>query len=100
MKRVNIFVDMNTEIVEERLKKTQAEVTKGSNTRVERSSKREGEELEFDKSKKQKLDEQAEAKVDNDQREAEMKMYMKIIPDDEIAIYAIPLATKPPIIID
>nr|GEZ10544.1 hypothetical protein [Tanacetum cinerariifolium] len=47
-----------------------------------------------------KLDEQAEAKVDNDQREVEMKMYMKIIPDDEIEVDAIPLATKPPIIID
>nr|GEV12520.1 hypothetical protein [Tanacetum cinerariifolium] len=74
-------------------KKTQAEVT-------ECSSKREGEELESDKSKKQKLDEQVEAKVDNDQREAEMKMYMKTIPDDEISIDAIPLATKPPIIVD
>nr|GFA96442.1 hypothetical protein [Tanacetum cinerariifolium] len=46
--------------------------------------------------KKQKLDEQA--KAENDQREAEMKMYMKIMPDDEIAF--IPLATKPPIIVD
>nr|GEY00580.1 hypothetical protein [Tanacetum cinerariifolium] len=61
------------EIVEEMSKKTQAE---------------------------EKLDEQAEAEVDNDQREAEMKMYMKIIPDNEIAIDAISLATKPPIIVD
>ncbi|GKD06380.1 hypothetical protein Tco_1181354, partial [Tanacetum coccineum] len=30
--------------------------------------------------------------------EAEMKMYMKIVPDDEVAIDAIPLVTKPPII--
>nr|GEW81833.1 hypothetical protein [Tanacetum cinerariifolium] len=48
-KRVNTFVDMNTEIVEESLKKTQAEVTKGS-------SKRAGEELEQESAKKQKLD--------------------------------------------
>nr|GEV32715.1 hypothetical protein [Tanacetum cinerariifolium] len=93
IKRVNTFMHMNIEIVEERSKKTQAEVTKGS-------SKREGEELELKKSKKQKFDEQVEAEVDNDQREPEMKMYMKIIPDDEIAIDAIPLATKPPIIVD
>nr|GEW38894.1 hypothetical protein [Tanacetum cinerariifolium] len=73
MKRVNTFMDMNTEIVEERSKKTQAE---------------------------QKLDEQVEVEVDNDQREAETKMYMKIIPDDEIEIDAIPLATKPLIIFD
>nr|GEX33160.1 hypothetical protein [Tanacetum cinerariifolium] len=47
-----------------------------------------------------KLDEKVEAKVDNDQEEAEMKMYMKIVSDDEVAIDAIPLATKPPIIVD
>nr|GEW18476.1 putative ribonuclease H-like domain-containing protein [Tanacetum cinerariifolium] len=76
------------------------DIAEGSETRAERSSKREGEELESDKSKKQKLDEQVEAEVDNDQREAKMKMYMKIIHDDEIAIDAIPLATKPPIIVD
>nr|GFA59439.1 hypothetical protein [Tanacetum cinerariifolium] len=70
----------------------------GSKTRAERSSKREGEELKSEKSKKQKLDKQVEAEVDNDQREAVTKMYMKILPDDEIAIDAIPLATKPPII--
>nr|GFA75559.1 hypothetical protein [Tanacetum cinerariifolium] len=33
-KGVNTFVDMNTEIVEERLKKTQAEVTEGSSKRA------------------------------------------------------------------
>nr|GEX05583.1 ribonuclease H-like domain-containing protein [Tanacetum cinerariifolium] len=72
----------------------------GSKTRAERSSKREGGELESDKSKKHNLDEQVEAEVDNDQRETEMKMYTKIIHDDEIATDAIPLATKPPIIVD
>nr|GFA72343.1 hypothetical protein [Tanacetum cinerariifolium] len=78
-----------------KVKETQAEVTEGSKTRAERSSKREGEELEFNKSKKQKLNEQAKAKADNDQRETKMKLYIKIIPNDEIAIDAIPLATKP-----
>nr|GEY06538.1 putative reverse transcriptase domain-containing protein [Tanacetum cinerariifolium] len=48
MKRVNTFVDMNTEIVEERSKKTQAEVTDGS-------SKRAGNELEQESAKRQKL---------------------------------------------
>nr|GEW49504.1 hypothetical protein [Tanacetum cinerariifolium] len=72
----------------------------GSKTRAERSSKKEREELESDKSKKQKLHELVEAKVDNDQRKAEMKMYMKIIPDDEIVIDTIPLGSKPPIIVD
>nr|GFB23477.1 hypothetical protein [Tanacetum cinerariifolium] len=71
-----------------------------SETRVEGSSKRVGEELEYDKSKKQKLDEKVEALVDDDKKEAEMKMYMKIVPIDEVAIDAIPLANKPLIIVD
>nr|GFD09003.1 hypothetical protein [Tanacetum cinerariifolium] len=51
-------------------------------------------------SKKQKLDEQAEVQVDSDQKEDEIKKYMKIVPGKEIAIDAIPLATKPPVIVD
>ncbi|GKA20714.1 hypothetical protein Tco_0700703 [Tanacetum coccineum] len=88
MKRVNTFVDMDTELV------------KGSETRTGRSSKRAGEELESKNLKKQKLDENVEAEVDNDQEETEMKKNMEIVPDDEVAIDAIPLATKPPIIVD
>ncbi|GJQ94785.1 hypothetical protein Tco_0005924 [Tanacetum coccineum] len=72
MKRVNIFVDMDTELV------------KGSETRTEGSSKRAGEELESENLKKQKLDENVEAEVDDDQEEAEMKKHMEIVPDDEI----------------
>ncbi|GKG06945.1 hypothetical protein Tco_0329914, partial [Tanacetum coccineum] len=52
-------------------------------------------ELESDNSKKQKIDEH------DDQEEAEMKKHMEIILDkEEIAIDAIPLATKPPIIVE
>nr|GEY46783.1 hypothetical protein [Tanacetum cinerariifolium] len=69
-------------------------------TRAKGSSKRAREELEYDKSKKQKLDEKVEAEVDSDQEEEKMKRYMNIVPDDEIAIDDIPLATKPPIIVD
>ncbi|GJZ38196.1 putative ribonuclease H-like domain-containing protein [Tanacetum coccineum] len=85
MKRVNTFVDMNTELV------------KGSETRTEGSSKRAGEELESEILKKQKLGKNIEAEVDD---KAEMKKHMEIVPDDEVAIDAIPLATKPPIIVD
>ncbi|GKA64032.1 hypothetical protein Tco_0763638 [Tanacetum coccineum] len=85
MKRVNTFVDMDTKLV------------KGSETKTEGSSKRAGEELESKNLKKQKLDENVEAEIDD---EAEMKKHMEIVPDDEVAIDAIPLATKPPIIID
>ncbi|GKD82098.1 hypothetical protein Tco_1348937, partial [Tanacetum coccineum] len=57
MKRVNTFVDMNTELV------------KSSETRTEGSSKRAGDELESDKSKKQKLDERVEAKKDDQEED-------------------------------
>ncbi|GJX15718.1 putative ribonuclease H-like domain-containing protein [Tanacetum coccineum] len=66
----------------------------GSVTRAEESSsKRAGTELEQERIKKQK--------IDDDQEEAEMKKHMEIVVDEEeIAVDAIPLATKPPIIID
>ncbi|GJX39262.1 hypothetical protein Tco_0252565 [Tanacetum coccineum] len=82
MTRVNMFVDMDTELVKESSKK--AEMAQES------SSKRAGDELEQEKAKKQKIDDD----------EAEMKKHMEIVPDDEVAIDAIPLATKPPIIVD
>ncbi|GJZ10918.1 hypothetical protein Tco_0545677 [Tanacetum coccineum] len=57
MKRVNTFVDMNSEVV------------KGSETRTKESSKRKEDELESDMSKKQKIDEHVEVEKD-DQEEA------------------------------
>nr|GEU81824.1 ribonuclease H-like domain-containing protein [Tanacetum cinerariifolium] len=54
--------------------------------------------------RKQKLDEQTEeeveAQADTDQEIEEMKLYVKIIPDKNIAIDDIPLATKPPVIVE
>ncbi|GJV61284.1 hypothetical protein Tco_1467384 [Tanacetum coccineum] len=88
MKRVNTFVDMNAKLV------------KGSKTKAEGSFKRAGDELESDKSKKQKIDEHVEAEKDDDQEEAELKKHIEIVKDDEVAIYAIPLATKPPMIVE
>ncbi|GKB53991.1 hypothetical protein Tco_0904744 [Tanacetum coccineum] len=85
MKWVDSFVPMDTEVVE------------GSKSQAEGSKKRTREELESDNSKKQKIDENVEAEVDD---EAEMKKLMEIVPDDEVAIDAIPLATKSPIIVD
>nr|GEU81793.1 ribonuclease H-like domain-containing protein [Tanacetum cinerariifolium] len=53
---------------------------------------------------KQKLDEQTKeevkAQANTDQEVKEMKLYMKIVPDEEITIDAIPLATKPPMIVE
>ncbi|GJV17148.1 hypothetical protein Tco_1362471 [Tanacetum coccineum] len=88
MKRVNTFVDMNIELVEG--SKVRAE---GSETRVERSSKRAGEELEQESSKKQKLE--------DDKETTELQRLIEVVPDkEEVAIDAIPLATKPPSIVD
>ncbi|GJV21736.1 MAK10-like protein [Tanacetum coccineum] len=66
---------------------TYSELMKGSKTKEEGSSKRAGNELEQEKTKKQK--------GDDDQKEAEMKRHIEIVKDDEVAIDAIPLATKP-----
>ncbi|GJV36454.1 hypothetical protein Tco_1408931 [Tanacetum coccineum] len=87
MKRVNTFIDMDTELV------------KGSKTKAEGSFKRAREELESDNSKKQRIDEHVEAKGDDDQEEAKMKKHIEIVQDDEVAIDAIPLATKPLVIV-
>ncbi|GJT90123.1 putative ribonuclease H-like domain-containing protein [Tanacetum coccineum] len=86
MKKVNTFVDMDTELVE------------GSKKRAEDSTKRAGTKLEQEVAKKQKID---DAKVDDDQEEARMKELMNIGPDEEeVAIDAISLATKPLCIVD
>ncbi|GKF08984.1 uncharacterized mitochondrial protein-like protein [Tanacetum coccineum] len=76
------------------------EVVKSSETRTEGSSKRIGNELESYKSKKQKIDEHIEAEKDDDQEEAKMKRHIEIVKDNEVAIDAIPLATKPPMIVE
>ncbi|GJY98446.1 hypothetical protein Tco_0515356 [Tanacetum coccineum] len=67
MKRVNTFVDMNTELVKDSEKKAE--------------------------------DEHVEVEKD-DQEEAEMKKHIEIVKDDEVAIDVIPLATKPPVIVE
>ncbi|GJW20289.1 ribonuclease H-like domain-containing protein [Tanacetum coccineum] len=86
MKRVNTFVDYRAELEEENLKKAEVKVIEGS-------SKRAGDELEQESTKKQKMDDVNET--------AELKSMMKVISDEEeVAVDAIPLATKPPTIVD
>ncbi|GKA40558.1 hypothetical protein Tco_0733151, partial [Tanacetum coccineum] len=89
MKKVNTFVDMDTELVEG--SEVRAE---GSETRAKGSSKRAGEELEQESSKKQKLEKNKESE--------ELKQCLEIVFNDEmiIAIDDIPLATKPSSIVD
>ncbi|GKF17319.1 hypothetical protein Tco_0062237 [Tanacetum coccineum] len=81
MKRVNTFVDMDIELVE------------GSEVRAEGSSKRAGEELEQESSKKKKL-------VD-DKETTELKRLMEVMLDEEeVSLDAIPLAVKSLSIVD
>ncbi|GKC30574.1 hypothetical protein Tco_1037868, partial [Tanacetum coccineum] len=76
MKRVNIFVDMDAELV------------KGRETREESGSKRAGDELEQESSKRQKVD-------DDDKEREDLKQCFEIVPDEEFVVHAIPLAVKP-----
>ncbi|GKC77704.1 hypothetical protein Tco_1128478 [Tanacetum coccineum] len=81
MKRVNTFVDFRIELVEgtEREESFKRDETIGQ----ESSSKRAGDELEQEKAKKQK--------IDDDQEEAKLKELMEVISDEEgVAIDAIP----------
>ncbi|GKA46634.1 hypothetical protein Tco_0739517 [Tanacetum coccineum] len=89
IKRVNTFVDIDTELV----KGSEVRV-EGSETRVEGSSKRAGEELEQESSKKQKLEE--------DKEFGELKQCLEIILDDgdDVTIDVTPLSTKSPSIVD
>nr|GEV93859.1 hypothetical protein [Tanacetum cinerariifolium] len=82
---------MDTENVEESLKKTQ---TNGS-------SKRAGQELEQESAKKQKLAEQEQAKVADDDT-VKLKRCLEIVPEDDndIAIKATPLSSKSSTIVD
>nr|GEV71302.1 uncharacterized mitochondrial protein AtMg00810-like [Tanacetum cinerariifolium] len=78
MKKVNTFVDLRTELVEESSKKAEAEITQ------EGSLKRAGDEMEQERSKKQKVEDDKESK--------ELKKCLEIIPDngDDVTIDATP----------
>nr|GEW17414.1 hypothetical protein [Tanacetum cinerariifolium] len=84
---VNTFVDMNTKIMEERSKKTQAEVAKGS-------SKRAGDELEQESAKRQRLEKEDDY--------AELKRCLEIVPkdDNDVTIEATSRSSKSPTIVN
>ncbi|GKA58066.1 hypothetical protein Tco_0757254 [Tanacetum coccineum] len=81
------MMDVDFQLAQQIQKKNKNKLVKDSKTKVEGSSKRAGDELEQEKAKKQK--------GDDDQEEAKMKRHVEIIKDDDVAIVAIPLATKP-----
>ncbi|GJZ40934.1 hypothetical protein Tco_0587820 [Tanacetum coccineum] len=87
MKRVNTFVDMDIELVEGSKVRAEAEITQES------SSKRAGSELEQESIKRQKVDE--------DKETTELQRLIEVVSGKgEVAIDNIPLATKPPTIVD
>nr|GEV17146.1 copia protein [Tanacetum cinerariifolium] len=86
-KRVNTFTDINTEIVEESLKKTQAEVTEGG-------SKRAGDEIGQESAKRQIL------KKEDDFAELKRCMEIVFVDDYDVAIKATPISSKSPTIVD
>ncbi|GKA27471.1 hypothetical protein Tco_0713639 [Tanacetum coccineum] len=104
MKRVNTFVAMGSEVQESKEKKVEGseETAKGSRKKMLRR-KRAGKEQQQESSKKQKVEEEKESdeveEVDEDD-EAELKKLLVIKTDEDIAVDAIPLATKLPVIID
>ncbi|GKC13156.1 hypothetical protein Tco_1009938 [Tanacetum coccineum] len=122
MRRVNTFIPMDFEVVKS--KKETEEGSKGTEdelefdkSKKEKSSeekakgsrkkmlgkKRVGKEQQQESSKRQRMEddketnEHEEVKVDD---EAEMKKHLVIVKDDDRAIDAIPLATKPLVIVE
>ncbi|GKD55992.1 hypothetical protein Tco_1289379 [Tanacetum coccineum] len=104
MKRVNTFVAMSSEAQESNEKKVEGseEKAKGSRKKI-LGKKRAGKEQQQESPKRQKLEDD---KVTDEHEEVEandtteLKMHLVIKKDDDIAIDAIPLATKPLVTVD
>ncbi|GJW61558.1 ribonuclease H-like domain, reverse transcriptase, RNA-dependent DNA polymerase [Tanacetum coccineum] len=101
MKRVNTFVAMSSEVQESKEKKEEGrdETVKGSRKKM-LGRKRAGKEQQQESSKKQKVEKEKESDKVDEYDEAELKKLLVIKKDEDIAIDAIPLATKLPVIID
>ncbi|GJX07644.1 hypothetical protein Tco_0195576 [Tanacetum coccineum] len=104
MKRVNTFVAMGFEEQESKEKKAEGseETAKGSQKKM-LGRKRAGKQQQQESSKKQKMEEDKEydevEEVSEDD-EGELLKHLVIKKDEDIAIDAIPLATKLPVIVD
>ncbi|GJZ67958.1 putative ribonuclease H-like domain-containing protein [Tanacetum coccineum] len=97
MKRVNTFIPMDSKV--DKIKKETEESSKGTEDELKsnKSKKAESNKEKAKGSRKKMLDEHEEVEEDD---EAELKKYLVIVKDDDIAIDAIPLATKPPVIVE
>ncbi|GJU53079.1 hypothetical protein Tco_1226793 [Tanacetum coccineum] len=100
MRRVNTFIHMDSE--ESKKAESSEEKAKGSRKKM-LGKKRAGKEQQQESLKKQRMeevketDEHEEVEVDD---EAELKKNLGIVKDDDIEIDAIPLATKPQVIVE
>ncbi|GJW74307.1 hypothetical protein Tco_0133677 [Tanacetum coccineum] len=122
IRRVNTFIPMDSKVVkrkkgtEESSKGTEDELESDKSKKAESSEekvkgskkkilgkKRAGKETQQESSKRQRIkddketNEHEEVEVDD---EAELKKHLVIVKDDDIAIDDIPLATKPPVIVE
>ncbi|GJS26402.1 hypothetical protein Tco_0487022 [Tanacetum coccineum] len=97
MRRVNTFIPMDSEVVKSKM--GTKESSKGAEDELEadKSKMAESSEEKAKASRKKMLDEHEEVEKDD---EAELKKHLVIVKDDEIAIDAIPLATKPHVIVE
>ncbi|GJU14878.1 hypothetical protein Tco_1142844 [Tanacetum coccineum] len=104
MKRVNTFVVMGSEVQESKEKKVEgSEETAKSSKKKMLGRKRAGKEQQQESLKKQRMEEDKESdevKEVKEDDEDELKKHLVIKKDEDIAIDAIPLATKLPVIID
>ncbi|GJZ84977.1 hypothetical protein Tco_0650316 [Tanacetum coccineum] len=101
MKRVNTFVAIGSEVHESKEKKVEgSEETAKSSRKKMLGRKRAGKEQQQESSKKQRIEEDKESDEVEEVEEDELKKHLVIKKDEDIAIDAIPLATKLPVIID
>ncbi|GJU24597.1 hypothetical protein Tco_1163218, partial [Tanacetum coccineum] len=119
MRRVNTFIPMDSEVVKskketkesykgtkdelkfDKSKKAESseEKTKGSRKKM-LGKKRARKEQQQESSKIQRIEDNKEIKEVEEVDEAELKKHLVIVKDNDIAIDAIPLATKPPVIVE
>nr|GFA39441.1 hypothetical protein [Tanacetum cinerariifolium] len=96
---VRIHVDYKVEMAYDLLRLIRKQLREGysycCSDKTEGSSKRATQELDYDKSKKQKLDENVEVAV-NDDDSAELKRWLEIVPEDEddMTVDATPLSSN------
>ncbi|GJV41346.1 hypothetical protein Tco_1419786 [Tanacetum coccineum] len=104
MKRVNTFSAMGSEVHESNEKKVEGceDIAKGSRKKM-LGRKRARKEQQQESSNKQRMEEDKESdevKEVEEDNAVELKKHLVIKKDEDIAIDAIPLAIKPPVIID